>query len=121
MATPILADARTVQFPQFPHQREQISQQQLTGIIGLRNTITALKASLETAEAEVRAALESGAEIESGVHVASLKENFRRTPAWREIVVRLGNRLYGDGQGEPYCARVLASTKPTRTVSLTVS
>ena len=117
MATQIVSSVRTVSFPS---QQEQISQAQLTGIIGLRNTIAALKASLETAEAEVRTSLESGAEVESGVHVASLKETLRRNVAWREICERLAARLY-NGKGAAYCENVLQNTHPSKTVTLVVS
>ena len=97
-----------------PFPKRQITQGQLQRILSL-------KADLETAEAEARTALEAGAEIEPGTHVASLKESFRRNVAWREIVSRLGDRLYGDGKGAAYCARVIASTRPSRSVQLVVS
>ena len=117
MATQIVSSVRTVSFPS---QKAQISQAELTGIIGLRNTITALKANLENAEAEVKAGLESGAEVESGVHVASLKETLRRNVAWREICERLAARLY-NGKGAAYCENVLQNTHPNRAVTLVVS
>jgi hypothetical protein len=98
----------------------EISQAKLELIILLRNERERLKEQLEEAEAEVRAALEANAPVEPGVHVASLKESFRRNVAWREVAERLGDRFYGDGKGEGYCEKVLQSTKPTRTVSLAV-
>jgi hypothetical protein len=36
------------------------------------------------------------------------------------VAERLGDRLYGDGKGEPYCEKMLSSTKPARSVSLNV-
>ena len=80
-----------------------------------------MKSDLETAESEVKTALEAVPPVEPGTHVASLKETFRRNVAWREIVSRLGDRLYGDGKGSAYCARVIAGTKPSRSVQLIVS
>ncbi len=116
MATQSLPQVQPIPFP-----KRQITQTQLERIISLRNQVSALKADLETAEAEAKTALESGVEVEAGTHVASLKEVFRRNVAWREIVSRLGDRLYGDGKGSAYCARVIASTKPSRSVQLVVS
>ena len=118
MATQSLPSPQVQPIP-FPN--KQITQAQLQRIIGLRNEVSALKADLETAEAEARTALEAGAEVEPGTHVASLKESFHRNVAWREIVSRLGDRLYGDGKGAAYCARVIASTRPSRSVQLVVS
>ena len=118
MATQSLPSPQVQPIP-FPER--QITQGQLERIISLRNSIASLKADLESAEAEAKTALEAGAEVEPGTHVVSLKEVFRRNVAWREIVSRLGDRLYGDGKGSAYCARVIASTKPRRSVQLIVS
>lgn len=98
----------------------EIPQAKLELIILLRNKRERLKDELDAAEAEVRAALEAHAPVEPGVHVAELKESFRRNVAWREVAERLGDRLYGDGKGGGYCEKVIASTKPSRTVSLNV-
>jgi hypothetical protein len=98
----------------------EIPQAKLELIILLRNERERLKEQLEAVEAEVRAALEANAPIEPGVHVAELKESLRRNVSWREVAERLGDRLYGDGKGEPYCEKVLSSTKPTRSFSLNI-
>ena len=98
----------------------EIPQAKLEFIILLRNERERLKEQLEEAEAEVRAALEAHAPVEPGVHSANLKESFRRNVAWREVAERLGDRLYGDGKGDGYCEKVLAGTKPARTVSLQI-
>jgi hypothetical protein len=100
---------------------EEVRQEKLELIMLLRNERKRIDEQLESVESEVRAALEAKAPVEPGVHIASLKESFRRNVAWREVAERLGDRLYGDGKGEPYCERVLASTKPVRTVTLAVS
>jgi hypothetical protein len=73
---------------------------------------------VEAAEQAIKARLETGASLEPGDHRAELKENFRRNVSWKDVVVRLAERLKLDG--EAYCAKVLSSTKPTRTVSLVV-
>ena len=99
----------------------EIPQAKLELVLLLRNERERLKELLEEAEAEIRTALEAGAPVEPGVHTAALKEHFCRNVPWREIAERLGDRLYGDGKGEPYCEKVLASTKPTRTVFLAIS
>jgi hypothetical protein len=86
--------------------------------LSLRNRLSRLEEQVATEEAALKARLEAGANVESGVHIAELKEHSRRNVAWKEVVVRLATRLKLDG--EAYCARVLAATKPTRTVSLVV-
>ena len=117
-----------VPFPEFPQaipssetEQPQITQTQLIRVVSLKNMVAALKANLDAAEAEVRAALESGATVEPGVHVASLKESFRRNISWRDVSVRLAERLYGEGRGQAYASNVLENTKADRTVSLVVS
>lgn len=105
----------------FPSPEKKITQEQLRRIIALRNQVAALTKDLEAAEDETQTALESGVPVEPGIHVASLKESFRRNIGWREIAERLGDRLYGDGKGYAYCENVLGNTKPSRTVSLVIS
>lgn len=98
----------------------EITQVELTALLSLRNRARQLAEQVEAAESSVRERLEAGATVEAGEHTASLKESFRRSVAWREVAERLGDRLYGDCKGEGYCAKVLASTKPTRTVTLQI-
>src|ERR1041385_5982321 len=98
----------------------QITQAQLIHVIALRNRVATLKAELEAAESKVQEALESGAMIEAGIHVASLKESLRRSVAWREIAERLADRLYSR-KGAAYCENVLQNTHPSKTFSLVVS
>ena len=104
------------QFPQLSSQ--QISQHELILVLSLRGRLSQLEQQLETAEQSIQARLEAGGTVELGDHHAELKENFRRNVSWKDVVIRLANRLKMDG--ELYCARVLASTKPTRSVSLIV-
>jgi hypothetical protein len=121
MATQILVppaeteQAHAIPFPQ------QITQVQLTRVISIRNMIESLKGDLEVVETQVKSALEAGVPIEPGVHIARLRDCFRRTVSWREVAERLAERIWGAGRGEAYCANVLEHTAPSRTVSLVVS
>lgn len=116
MATQTLP--HVVSFPQSAPAVE-ISQAELVELIEARNVAAQLQKQIEQMESGVQARLEAGASVEPGVHVASLKESSRRTVAWKDVAIRLAERLKIDG--EAYCARVLAATKPTRTVSLIVN
>ena len=105
----------------FPSPQEQITQAQLERIIALRNQVADLKSRLETSEAEVKTALEAGTPVEPGVHVCSLKESLRRCIFWRDVAVRLAERLYGEGRGHAYAENVLQNSKPSKIVSLLLS
>jgi len=78
-----------------------------------------LQDQLSTDEQTLRTRLEAGAQVEPGVHLAELKESWRRNVSWKSVVIRLATRLKLDGAA--YCARVLSATKPDRTVSLIVT
>src|SRR5258708_29153876 len=106
--------AQVVQFPA----SEAITQLELTVLLSLRGRLSQLEEQVETAEQSIKARLETGASLEPGDHRAELKENFRRNVSWKDVVIRLAERLKLDG--EAYCAKVLSSTKPSRTVSLVV-
>ena len=112
-SAPILFPASTLL-----HAPETISQEELGLLLSLRGRLKQLEAQIATEEQSLRARLEAGARIQPGDHTASLKENFRRNVARRAVVLRLALRLKLDG--EAYCNRVLAGTKPTRTISLIV-
>ena len=109
---------QVVPFPQSVPAKEPITQLELEMLISLRNRVAQLQAQLDTEEETLKARIASGATVEPGVHVAELKDNFRRNVSWKAVVIRLAERLKLDG--EAYCARVLAATKPTKTVSLDV-
>lgn len=96
----------------------QITQLELAAFLSLRGRLHQLQEQVESAEESIKTRLGSGAELEPGDHRAELKENFRRNVSWKDVVIRLANRLRMDG--EAYCAKVLSSTKPTRSVSLDV-
>jgi hypothetical protein len=97
---------------------QPITQLELTVLLSLRGRLHQLQEQVEAAERSIKTRLESGAELESGDHRAELKENFRRNVSWKDVVIRLAERLRMDG--EAYCAKVLASTKPSRSVSLVI-
>jgi hypothetical protein len=97
---------------------QAITQLELTVLLSLRGRLHQLEEQVEAAEQSIKARLETGAFLEPGDHKAELKENSRRNVSWKDVVVRLAERLKMNG--ETYCAKVLSSTKPTRTVSLVV-
>jgi hypothetical protein len=97
---------------------QAITQLELGALLSLRGRLHQLQEQVDTAEQSIHTRLESGASVEPGDHRVALKENFRRNVSWKDVVVRLADRLNMDG--EAYCAKVLSSTKPTRTVSLVV-
>ena len=95
-----------------------ITQLEIELFLSLRNRLNELSEQVAGDEAMLRSRLELGATVEPGIHTAELKENHRRNVAWKVVAVRLANRLKMNG--EAYAKRVLASTRPTRTVTLDV-
>lgn len=98
---------------------EKISQSQLVEFIEAQNVLARLQERVDEMSESIRTRLEAGADVQPGVHVASLKEGSRRNVAWKDVVVRLAEKLGYDSGA--YCANVLVHTKPTRTVSLVVN
>lgn len=98
--------------------KEEITQAELRELIEFKNLQVQLEERISGIEASMKVRLESGATVECGTHIASLKESFRRNVSWKLIVVRLASRLGLDG--EAYASNVLAHTKPTRAVSVEV-
>jgi len=104
-----------VPFPQsVPSQ--QISQTELALLLSLRGRLSQLETQVADAEESLKARLQAGATVEAGDHSAELKDHSRRNVSWKDVARRLADRLKLDG--EMYCARVLAATRPTKTVSL---
>ena len=99
----------------FPAPPQSISQLELHALLSLRGRLHQLEEQVEAAEQSIQARLEAGSSVEFGDHVAELKTNSRRNVAWKAVVSRLAERLRMDG--DLYCARVLASTKPTKTIT----
>ena len=105
--------------PQVVPAPEVISQTELAMFISLRGRLDQLENQVRQAEQSIRERIEQGALVEEGDHSATLEEHFRRNVSWKEVAIRLAERLKMDGA--MYCARVLAATKPTRSVSITFS
>jgi hypothetical protein len=119
MATHTVAQhSHVVQFPQSESAKEIISQTELGLLLSLRGRLKQLQDQIATEEESLKTRLAAGAVVEPGDHAAELKDNSRRSVAWKDVCIRLADRLKLDG--EMYCARVLAATKPTKTVSLEV-
>ena len=97
---------------------QAVTQLELTALLSLRGRLHQLEQQVSEAEQSIKTRLEKGALLEPGDHRAQLKENFRRNVSWKDVVIRLAERLKMDG--EAYCTKVLSSTKPSRTVSLVV-
>ena len=100
-----------------PAPPKPITQYELEELILLRNTLR----RLDQIEADLKARLDAGAEVEEGVHVAELKATFRRNVGWKEVAAELADELYGAGRGAAYCAEVLDAAVPARSVSLQVA
>jgi hypothetical protein len=111
--------SHVVPFPQFVPTKEPITQLELELLLSLRSRLAQLETQVATEEGTLQARLEAGATVEVGVHRAQLKESWRRNVSWKSVCIRLAKRLKLDGAA--YCARVLASTKATRSVSLEIS
>jgi alkanesulfonate monooxygenase SsuD/methylene tetrahydromethanopterin reductase-like flavin-dependent oxidoreductase (luciferase family) len=97
---------------------QQITQTELVLFLSLRVRLQQLDEQVAAAQEDFKARFAAGALVQPGDHRAELKENFRRNVSWKDVTVRLAQRLKMDG--EAYCAKVLSSTKPSRTVSLVV-
>jgi lactate dehydrogenase-like 2-hydroxyacid dehydrogenase len=97
---------------------QAVTQLELATLLSLRGRLHQLEEQVQEATQSIKTRLETGAILEPGDHRAELKENFRRNVSWKDVVVRLAERLRMDG--EAYCAKVLSSTKPSRTVSLVI-
>jgi hypothetical protein len=93
----------------------RITQSELKQLVTSRKVLEELQASIDEAEASIQSRLEAGADVQPGLFSASLKKSPRRNVAWKDVVLRLAKRL--EYEPETYCRRVLASTKPTITIS----
>jgi len=99
--------------------KELITQLELELFLSLRKRLDELAEQVAVEETMLRARLECGAIVEPGLHTAELHENHRRNVAWKTVAIRLATRLKMNG--EAYARRVIASTKPSRSISLEVS
>jgi len=119
MATSLITQQRVVEFPQSAEKIQTITQAELREFIEFQNLSVQLEERIKTLSLGLRTRLESGATVESGVHVATLKESSRRNVGWKDVVIRLAGRLGLDG--DAYCSNVIAHTKPTRYFSLEIN
>jgi hypothetical protein len=97
---------------------EPITQLEIAAFLSLRARLHQIQDQVSQAEQSIKARLETGGFVEPGNHRAQLKEDFRRNVFWKDVVIRLANRLRMNG--ETYCTKVLNSTKSTRTVSAVI-
>ena len=119
MATQTLpAPSVPLQFPRTNPAVETIHQTELQLLLSLRAQLARVQSQVDVAEESLKMRLQSGAIVEPGDHVADLKEHSRRSVPWKEVAIRLANRLKLDG--ELYAARVLAATRPSKSYSLEV-
>lgn len=92
---------------------KQISQSDLASVLELRRQRDAIDSLIQESEDAIRASLESGAAVETGVFQAYLKVTERKSVSWKCVLIRQC--------GEAYANRVLASTKPDSHTSLVIS
>jgi hypothetical protein len=119
MATQTVAQhSHVVQFPKYESAVEIIPQTELALLLSLRGRLHQLEQEIAIKEESLKARLEAGAEVEPGDHFVELKEHSRLNVGWKDVAIRLADRLKLDG--EMYCARVLAATKPTKSVCLEI-
>jgi len=95
-----------------------VTQLELAALLSLRGRLHQLQEQVEQAGQSMKARLEKGGIVEPGDHHAELREQFRRNVSWKDVTIRLAERLRMNG--EAYCVKVLTSTKPTRSVSLVI-
>ena len=107
------------QAPQTIQTPQEISQGDLTFILATRLEVERLQTRLAESESKVKAALETGATVEPGTHLARLVERFRASIPWKEKAVDLATRLGLNGPA--WAKNVLSHTKKARTVSLFVA
>ena len=105
--------------PQVVPVPEVISQTELAMVLSLRGRLKQLEEQVESAENSLRERLARGAAVEQGDHSARLSTSYRRNVSWKSVTERLAYRFKLDG--EAFCARVLAATRPTPVVSLEIN
>jgi hypothetical protein len=111
-----MASPNVIQFTpvtQVPNTCKAITQFELAHLLEMRRQREALDEQITEAEVSLRAALEAGAQVETGIFRAYLKVTERRSVAWKAVVER--------ELGEDYATRVLAATKPDKFSALVVS
>jgi hypothetical protein len=99
---------------------QAITQTELVLFMSLKGRLQQLEEQVAATQESLKTRLEAGATVQPGDHIARLDERSRRNVAWRGVAEDLAETVFGDGKGATYCDEVLASTEPTRTVTLVV-
>lgn len=90
----------------------RITQKTLAEFATLRNKVEKLKREYEAMKGQLIENLQTGATVQNGERYAEITQVERRSVAWKDVVIRLKSEGYAD--------KVLAATKPTTYVKLTV-
>lgn len=98
----------------------QVLQDELESILVLKAQVQKMNSELAEKTESVKALLQAGAVVENGTRMASLKDNGRRSVAWREKVEELADRLYGEGRGKGYADNVMKNTKKSESWTVEV-
>jgi hypothetical protein len=117
MATATIAAPATLHFPQVS--TDQISQEELSEFVAAQKTLSKLQQHVDTLQPSLLARLRAGAVVEDGEHTAEVARSVRRSPSWKNVTKRLAKRLGLDG--DVFCSRVIARTKPSEAFSLQVN
>jgi len=91
---------------------KNITQKELADYRRLENKIKDLGELFADTKADIITRLDKGAVVSKGERTASMIKVPRRSPNWKNVVIRL--------KGEGYAKRVLAAFKPTFYFKLTV-
>jgi hypothetical protein len=79
-----------------PFPAQPVTQLELMALLSLRGRLHQLEEQVETAESSIKNRLEAGCPVEQGDHTAKLNQSFRRNVSWKDVAVRLANKLYFD-------------------------
>jgi len=99
---------------------KEISQNLLKKIAQNRAAIEELEKEVKADEALVLAALKESVPVSLGLFTAEIKVTERRSTGWKEKAIQAVDEIRGDGEGEKWAARVIASTKASTFEKLVV-
>ena len=99
---------------------KEISQNLLKKIAQNRAAIEELEKEVKADEALVLAALKESVPVSLGLFTAEIKVTERRSTSWKEKAIQAVDEIRGDGEGEKWAARVIASTKSSTFEKLVV-
>jgi hypothetical protein len=98
---------------------QTVSQLEIAALLSLKARLHQIEQQVEAADSSIKSRLQACCSIEEGDHTVELKTSFRRNVSWKDVSVRLANRLYF-GKGLSYVERILRKTKPTPSTSLLI-